>query len=159
MASSHVHNMWKYTQIFPAAYLARKESGGIEEYLDLYNVSSVFAHEAEWIEYFSHRSEQYEKVWHGGKFDLFLRRGYSSNYLLEGDASILEVMQNGVRLKMNSQSAVIKFTYYSFLEAPPCKVTPFEVSESIKFVKLAECPIGSEVTLKAGSVLRRIGLR
>lgn len=157
MASSQVHNLWRYKQIFPEEFLARGDQG-IQEYLDLYNIGAVFAHEKEWRDYFSARPEKYSKVFHTGRFDLFTRTGFQSNYIVDGEAQIISQDLNGVRIKINSSSVIIKFNYYNFLEAAPCKVEAHQSSPSVKLVKLVECPVGSDISLKAGSLLKRIGL-
>jgi len=155
MASSPVHNLWNYRQIFPREYLLR-EDAGIDDYLNLYNVSAVMAHEPEWRNYFLKRPAQFKEVWNGESFKMFERIGYQSSYFLEGSGELLAQTENQVRLKLHSAEAVIKFNYFPFLKSSACKLSAKNVSESVSLIQLRDCPLESEVIIDSVGPLERI---
>lgn len=154
MASSFVHNLWHYTQIFPYEYIERQEAG-IEEYLDLYNVTAVFAHEPEWRRYFSERSDSYQEVWRGEKFILY-RRKSTPTYLLHGEGEVKQ-SENKVIVVPKSDRVVLKFNYLPFLRASGCRIAPHTLSESVTFIELTHCPINTSVEIEADIPWKRIG--
>ena len=156
IASSQVHNLWWYTQVFPREYIARKWSGGIEEYLDLLNVSVVVAHEPEWRHYFLQQPEKYELQWKEGRFKLFTRHNFVSDYFLEGQGEILSQDVNALRLKLKTKDAVIKFKYLDFLQSTACDINKHEVSENVKFIKLTNCPIEKQIRIWSNPPYRRV---
>ena len=54
IASSHLHNLWQYTQVFPEIVMKGGDKAR-SEYLDLLNVTMVAAHEPSWQDYFLSR--------------------------------------------------------------------------------------------------------
>jgi hypothetical protein len=155
MASSHVHNLWRYRQIFPKSYISRGDAG-IEDYMDTYNVTSVVAHEKQWRDYFKQHSGQYSQVYHDGRFLMFSRHKDAGGYFLTGRGSILEQSSNHVTLHVDSTDAVVKFNYFPFLKSSGCKIEPFEAAEEVTLIKLTACQPGSTVTISAGSAWSRV---
>ncbi|MCO6431936.1 MAG: hypothetical protein J5J00_13840 [Deltaproteobacteria bacterium] len=158
MASSHVHNVWRYKQIVPAFFMSRIESGGVEEYLDLYNVESVAAHEKFWHDYFTARPEMYSPVWKGEKFEIFKRLNFSGSYVHEGQADSLSVTSNEIKFIARTPNIVLKYNYLPFVTASHCKVAAKEVAPLIDFIELTECPIGEEISVHSVSPLKRLQL-
>lgn len=153
IASSFVHNLWHYTQVFPFEYIKENKSG-IERYLDLYNVTAVFAHEPEWRRYFS-SNEKYQEVWRGERFILYTRQTTPS-YLLEGEGEVMQ-QDNKVIVTPRSERLVLKFNYLPFLKSSACKLSPHRISESVTFIELSECPLATPVTIEADTPWKRIG--
>jgi hypothetical protein len=156
MASSPVHNLWWYTDVIPEEY-RKKGPSGIEEYLDLYNVSLVIAHERVWKNYFRNSSFRYEEVEIIGSFVLFKRTGSPNSYFLEGKGNILSQKGNGIDLILESESAILRFNYYPFLEAPSCKkISSHTVSDTVHFINVESCKTHVPITIKSTSPLRRV---
>lgn len=158
VASSHVHNVWRYRQVFPAEFLQMEARGenGVKKYLDLFNAGHVFAHEPEWLTYFSSRPEEYLSVWQSGKFTLFKRLDFEATYFLEGRGEILSQNTSSIRLKLQTPNATIKFTHFDFLTADTCRIMPHEVGEGINFIKLADCPVNEEIVIKSVILPKRL---
>ena len=155
IASGEVHRHWRYTQVFPKPFIARGDEG-IAEYLDLYNVTAVFAHEREWREYFYERPESYRVVWKQGLFHLFERTRYVSNYFLEGSGEILGQSSNTVSLRLGSPRAVLKFNYFPFLRSSQCEVRGFPAATGVTFVELTDCPVGETIELASTNPVSRL---
>lgn len=146
-ASSPVHNYWHYKDATPESYLKRGIPG-IEEYLDLLNATAVITYEPTWLAVFSSDTNRYRKAWQGRRFTLFERNIPNPTYFLEGKGEILSQSTSEVRLRLESETAVIKFNYFSFLEAPGCTVSPERISEDVTFVRLSDCSSKDEVVLR-----------
>jgi len=56
---------------------------------------------------------------------------------------------------LKDPAAVIKFTYFPFLQATACKLSEENISEHVKFIKLTECPINQEITISAKNAIQR----
>jgi hypothetical protein len=155
IASSFVHNLWRYTQIVPKDFLSRGEQG-IEEYFDLYNVSSVFAHEPPWRQYFNRRPDRYREVARANGFIMYQRTSHTSSWFHQGSGELTHFDDRSVRVKLESPSAVLKFNYFPFLESTGCSITPFSAGESVSLIQLSNCPVGEEIVIRAGSPWRRV---
>jgi len=155
MASSPFHNLWKYRQIFPQSFMERKNNGGIEEYLNLYNVTAVTAHEREWREYFSAKPELYTQLWKEGRFTLFTRNNIHPSFVLKGQAEVIAT-DHSIQIIAYSDEVVLKFNYFPFLSASACELSVEKIAPEVNFIKLSKCPIGQTVTIKAGSVWERV---
>jgi len=158
MASSPFHNLWSYRQIFPKSFIERKESAGIEEYLDLYNVSAVLAHERSWLHYFSSKPEKYQPAWHQDKFTLFVRTTSPASYYIQGSGQEPEVRSNSIVLKPTTSEVVLRFNYFPFLKSSSCIISGQQVALEVSFIKLSQCTPGSEVIISSVGALSRIGL-
>lgn len=155
IASSYAHDKWRYEQVFPKYFIERKDEG-IRRYLDLYNVTAVFAHERMWREYFKARPTEYVEVWREGRFTLFQRQQLSTSYFLEGAGEVVTQRSNAVVFRLTTPDAVMKFNYFPFVEVSGCSVSPAEVDGGIRFIKLSGCPLGTELTLKSVGPLTRL---
>ena len=155
VASRYQHDRWKYTDVVPLEYRERGESG-INEYLDLMNVSLIVTHERFWREWFSKRPALYSRVWKSENFVLFTRNRYVPNYFLEGNGKILDQHEGVIRLWMDTPEAVIKFNYLPFLVSDRCRITKHPTSLTEQFIRIDGCEPGTTVTIKAGNPLRRI---
>ncbi len=155
IASSPFHNKWRYEQVFPKSFIERGDSG-IREYLDLMNVSAVFAHEREWREYFTERPGEYMRVWSGAGFVLFERIGFQSNYLLEGMGEVVAQTSNSLRVRADSSELTLKFTYFPFLASSDCHMSPQSVAPEVTFIHLSDCVPGTEVTIQSVAPWERV---
>ncbi|RMG39560.1 MAG: hypothetical protein D6719_13140 [Candidatus Dadabacteria bacterium] len=158
MASSYVHNLWRYKQLFPHSFINRRLEG-IEEYLDLYNVSAIFAHERRWKKFFTNHPEKFVRVATEGRFHLFVRKDFKSSYFLKGQGKVLQQNSNSVTLKLKSKDAVIKYNYFPFLEATGCAVKPYQAAPEVVLVELENCPLNRTITLKSMPAYRRLLFR
>ena len=155
IASSHVHNIWWYTDVIPTEFRSRKDEG-VEEYFDFYNISTVFAHEPFWRKYFDSRKDEYKEVWRGGPFRLYKRLKFESNYFIEGTGEIINQGQDKLRLRVDSEQVIIKFNYLPFLKSSHCEISGEAVSDSLTFIKLNNCTPGTTVTIDAKSGFIRV---
>ncbi|MDZ4785320.1 MAG: hypothetical protein SGJ02_04505 [bacterium] len=154
ITSAYYHTQWWYTDVIPESF--RKEGlAGVQKFQDFYNVSAVIAHEPTWKKFFRSHPDQFQLVWQSGKFELFKRLGYLSNYFLEGSGEISKITNHNISLRLNSDSAVIKFTYFPFLTATDCELSFFEAFSGNKFIKLSNCPIGKEIKIESLSPWQR----
>ena len=158
IASSYLHNLWKYKQVFPKEYISRKDEG-IEEYLDVYNVENIFAHERKWREYFYSRPEKYTPIWKEGLFHMFKRNNFKSNYFLEGAGVLTNQNLNSISIRPSTKDVVLKFNYFPFLQSSSCKISPFEKSENVRLIKLSNCTPGKEVVINSVSAFKRTFLK
>ncbi|MCB0333467.1 MAG: hypothetical protein KDD55_08195, partial [Bdellovibrionales bacterium] len=148
VASSPVHNMWKYQQVFPKEFLARGNEG-IQEYLDVYNVSLVLTHEKRWREKFLADPEHFQEIWRSKDFVLFQRTTFPQSYFLQGKGEVLKQTSHSVTLRVDTTSVVLKFHYLPFLKSSQCSIKPYAVSSDISFIQLDHCASGSTLTLEA----------
>lgn len=155
IASSPVHDLWRYTQVFPGPYLERKDEG-IDEYLNMYNVTAVMAHERQWREYFQQRPNDFKEVWHEGRFTLFERVGAVASYFLDGTGQIFDQTSSSITVTLKSNAAILKFNYFPFLIASGCSISGEPKSGGINLIKLTDCLPDAPITIKAMSPLQRL---
>jgi hypothetical protein len=155
IASSFVHNRWSYQQIIPKEFL-EKDDAGIKEYLDLVNASSVIAHERSWREYFLNHPADYTQVWAAVPFMMFKRNSPAPGYFLEGSGTVNSQSTNSVKFTLDKPDAVLKFNYFPFIAVEGCDVAPENVSESLAFIRVSNCPTGKELTLESRGAWWRI---
>lgn len=155
LASSPFHDQWRYKEIFPTAVVDGGDSA-IDSFLDLMNVTLVFAHEERWQKYFTSRPGEFERIGNNDHFWAFRRKNYRSDYFLQGVGEIIEQTSNSVTLTTTTSDAVIKFSYFNFLESTNCELNPFEAAPNIKFIKLSHCRVGEEIRIHALGPLDRV---
>lgn len=155
IASSYAHNIWRYEQPIPASFLEQGDSG-ITRFFDLMNVTVVMAHEPQWRKYLLDRPQYYTLKEHHKDFMIFERLGYTSSYIVEGEARELSQDSSSVTLTPISQRIVLKFKYFPFLTASHCKVSPFQVSPDLQLIELSECRIGEVTRVESVSPLGRL---
>lgn len=155
VASRYQHDRWEYTDIVPEEYRKRGE-GGIEEYLNQMNVSLVVTHDRFWRQWYSKRPHLYRREWSEENFVSFSRVNYKPTYFLNGNGEILSQDKGLIKVRINSSDAVIKFHYYPFLSSDTCKISPFNISSTIQFIKIENCPPDKIVTIKAKGPFSRL---
>ena len=107
-AHYYYHSRWETIDPIPKSF-RKSGSKGVEEFLDLLNVTSVVAFRREWIDY-CRKSPSYQEVYRSGKFHVFTRRAPTDNYFLEGDGSI-ETLKDGFEVTAKTSRVVVKFRY------------------------------------------------
>jgi hypothetical protein len=155
IASSYAHNIWRYEQPIPQELLARGDDG-IREYLDLINATLVVAHEPVWIERFKNKPREFQQIWRGESFFIFKRLNYSPSYTASGAISDLTFTSNSINFIPQSDSVLLKFRHFPFVEATSCKITPERSAAGFNFISLTQCTPGSPVTIRSVPPLRRI---
>ncbi len=153
VASSPVHNTWWYTDVIPDYY---KENNSVEEYFNIVNASIVIAHEEFWRGFFNSQPEKYRYIDEYGKFKLYKRINYQSNYFYQGEGSLEQENNNSLVVKLKTSDAVIKFNHYDFLTASACEMSPFQLDSGIALISLKNCPLQTEIKIKAVSAIQRI---
>lgn len=155
VASSPMHDTWRYRQVFPKSFLDREDQG-VQDYLDLMNATYVVAHEREWLRRLGGRPEQFELLTTIGRFAIFKRLNYQSNYFFKGSGTVLRQNTNSVVLRLNTPEATIKFRYFPFVEAVGCTVAPESVAPELALIKLSDCITGSEIRIRSRGIYRRL---
>ena len=155
VASSPFHNVWRYTQSIPRDYMNRGEAG-IEEYLDVLNITAVFAHERMWRDYFGSRPERYRQIWQGGRFVMYQRLQAPNSYILSGQGEFISQDSRSFRIRALSPLLLLSFRYFPFLKSSHCVLTPQRVSPELTLVALADCPVGAEVEVRSISPWQRL---
>ena len=160
IASSFVHNLWNYKQIFPDEFLTTGDTG-IKSYLDLYNVSHVIAHEDKWREYFYTRPNEYSFITKIGKFSIYKRLNFVSNYFLSGNGENVEQTENLFAFKAKTSEIVLKLNFFDFLEVKGCqKIEPVRFTKSVTFTKLTGCDLNENtndrVEIKMENIIKRV---
>lgn len=155
IATSYAHNIWQYTQPFPAIALQSKESG-IRDYLDLMNVSIVFAHEPDWINLFRRYPAEYREVYVGPKLHAFERISYQPTFFLQGDGRDYAFTSGSVTFTPTTERVVLKLKYFPFLKSTQCELKPFKAPYALEFIELTGCTPGAPVTIASASPLERL---
>jgi hypothetical protein len=155
VASSYAHNIWRYEQPIPEPLLSRGDSG-IREYLNLINASLVTAHEPTWIEYFRTRPNEYQQIWRGSDFFLFKRTNYSPSYTVTGELTDLTFTSSSISFTPSSESLVLKFRHFPFIEASSCELRSEPSSLGFNLISLSKCSPGTRVTIQSVSPVRRL---
>jgi len=105
-ASDFYHAKWSTSDPIPKRF-RDLGSEGVEEFLDLVNVSSVATARKEWVDY-CRKDPRYQEVYSGKHFTLFTRASESISWFLEGDGEI-EHLPDGIRVKPFTPEVVLKF--------------------------------------------------
>jgi hypothetical protein len=155
IASSQVHNLWHYKQIVPSEFLSKGDEG-IEQYFDLMNVTLVFAHENSWKRWFEERYERYKPVYDGDPFSGYIRLKARNSYFIEGDGSVTAQTNDEIVFTPTTTSGVLSFSWFPFLKASTCKLTPKDFGEEVTLIKFDECQPDKPVVIKSVSSINRI---
>jgi len=155
VASAPFHTLWKYTQVIPKSFIERGDIG-IEEYLTLMNSTSVVAHEREWRDYFSARPEKYTLVWREDRFSLFTRKDAVNAPFLEGKGSLIGKSTHSLRVRIDGESATLKYNYFPFLKSSGCTLSSADVAPEIRFIRLTGCTPGAEITIESEPPWKRV---
>jgi hypothetical protein len=141
MASDPIHRYWWRVDAIPESYRARGEAG-VEEYLNLFNVTEVFAHEQDWIAYFLSRPNSYQPLWEGGGFHYFRRSVTHPGYIQKGQARDLSQDSTSVSLIPETPEVILKFRYIHSLTATNCEVEPEVIEPEVALIRLTKCVPG-----------------
>jgi hypothetical protein len=156
MASSPVHNLWWYTDVIPEEY-RQKGPAGIEEFLDLYNVTVTIARERVWKDYFRNSSFRYDEIAVVGGFVIFRRNHAPESFFHKGSGKIVSQGAQGLTFTTSDDTVVLSFNYFPFLTVDTCSdISPYKVSDSVSFIALTGCSSEHPATVKSASGLRRI---
>jgi hypothetical protein len=155
IARSQVHDHWNYKELIPYEYLVRGDQG-IDQYLDLFNVSAVVTHRLsgpefrgrQWRTYYLGRPEQFRELWSNREFSIFERRSYQSNWTEQG--SVRAVVQNESGLSFTAESAeiVLRFRYQPFLQSTACQLSEAQFPGEVSLIRLTHCSPGQSVQIK-----------
>jgi len=156
IASSQVHNLWYYKQVFPMEVIDGGESAR-EEYLDIFNVSLVAAHEPYWIKKFR-KDSRYTSIKKYGKFWIFARDNFPESYIYSGQANITAIKNSSIELKAMSPKIVLRYRYFPWLTSNLCSIRPYRASFDVELIELRNCPVGSDVKIQSVSPLTRLKL-
>ena len=110
----YYHSRWMTIDPIPVSYRERGEDG-IEEFLDLLNVTAVVTFKREWARYCVN-SWRYKQVFHQGRFRVFTRRAPTDGYFYRGDGEVRQ-LSNGFEVTPQSNEVVVKFRYLPKLKA------------------------------------------
>lgn len=112
-ASHYYHIFWSSVDPIPEVYRQRG-ADGIEEFLNLMNVSSVVTFKKEWVQYCA-TQPQYREVFRAGRFRLFERRQIESGFFLSG-SGIVNRVPAGLQITPGSKELVLKYRYFPRLK-------------------------------------------
>ncbi|MCB0359235.1 MAG: hypothetical protein KDD44_06355, partial [Bdellovibrionales bacterium] len=108
-ASDFYHSRWSTVDPIPLAYRQRGRAG-VEEFLDLINVTSVVTFKREWLEY-CQADPRYQEVYRGGRFRLFTRDFPESTYFYEG-RGLRRRAKDGFSVVPETPTVVLKYRYH-----------------------------------------------
>ena len=155
IASSQVGDIWWYRDVIPPHFLKQGEAGK-KKFFDLMNVSGIFAHDHKQIRYFDRHPELYEKQWSNGKFTYYTRLGYEATYFLEGAGAVLQQSDTGMTVRLDTESAVLKFRYFPFLTSSACTLSEAVQEGELSFIQLSGCPLGTPVQIHSVNPITRV---
>lgn len=155
VASTPFHNLWWYTELIPPS-ISKQGTQSIEDYFDLLNASSVVANEGKWINYFDINRDKYELAAQIDQFSIYKRLNHNPTYFLKGNGEILEQNNNKIVFSLQQPDAVLKFSYFPFLQVQGCKVSGEPVAGGKVFIRLSDCPTEEKLVLKARSGFARL---
>jgi hypothetical protein len=156
MASDPIHRYWQRVEAIPAEYRERGQDG-IEEYLDLFNVTVVFAHERDRIKYFRQHPERYQHVWKQRRFHAFVRKSQNqSGYFYRGSGEIKSQNVDHIVVVPNTPEVIVKFRYVPILESSNCAVSEARVGEGVSLIKLSGCVVGKPAIIRIKSIWKRV---
>jgi|GEM_PF-6003083 len=152
IASSHIHNLWHYKQVFPAQAL-REGRSGRERYLDLLNVSLVAAHEPFWQAQYRDDPE-YSFAARFGKLVFYLRNSFPDSYIHSGEAEILDTTSSKITLKAKTSNLTLR--YYPWLTARGCSISALPVGYGLELIALSDCITEEPIEIHSVSPFNRL---
>lgn len=156
VANYPFHQVWRYSEAVPP-YYQEKGLAGVEDYFDLMNADLLVVREPRWIQFMNDNREYYRLRGRERNFLFYSRRKADKNWFLEGTGEIIEKTSSGLKLQLKSDSAVIKFNYFPFLEAKGCSLEPRELPGNLTFIRIYGCTPGQKtVEIKSVPVYKRI---
>ena len=158
IASSPFHNVWKYTDVIPREFLSNDKiikDKLLEKYLKLQNVELIIAHDRNSKEYFL-KNSNFKEIFSIDKFKIFKYLKFNNSFLLSGNTNNIKIYENKISLTPISKEIILKFNYYPFLQSSNCKITNFRASDSLNFIKLYDCNVYENVTIKSKNAFLRV---
>ena len=155
IASSQVHNHWKYRDVIPSEFLGQGPEK-IEAFYDLLNVTGLVTTDRTWRGYLESLPDLYTRVWRERNFYIFKRNNHTNSYFLSGRGAVLEQNSHSVTVTLDTPDATIKFKYFPFLKASSCTISPAPVAEEITFITLNNCPINEPIVIESKPAYVRI---
>ncbi len=155
LASRYQHDRWTYVDVIPEEF----RKGGrksVYEFLDLHNISAVVTHDRFWRKWVEADRNSFRRVWSGPPFHLYQRQNFSSSYFLSGDGSIVSQEPDRVKLVLETPQAILKFNFVPHLQVVGCRVAPAQVSPSLRFISLSDCPVGEEISIQMAPPIDRL---
>ncbi len=121
-ASDYYHSRWSTVDPIPASF-RKRGSEGIEEFLDLVNVSAVVTFKREWLEYCRKHQDVYTEVYRGGRFRLFTRArrpelSGDAGYFYRGGGHVRR-LSDGFAVRPEGAEVVVKYRFHPMLTAYP----------------------------------------
>jgi len=156
VASSQVHNLWYYKQVFPAQAL-REGRSGRERYLDLLNVSVVAAHEPFWRAQFRDDPE-YAFAARFGKFAFYSRKNFPDSFVYSGEAEIVETTSSRITLHAKTSNVILRYRYYPWVTATGCSISALPAGYELELIALSDCTTAEPITIHSVSPLKRLSL-
>lgn len=158
IASSHAHTLWWYKDIIPNEFRKRGITG-VEEFLDLFDVEYVYAHELKWRSFFHSHDSLFEPVSHETQFELFRRKEYVPTRVLQGNAKEVREDESEVTLTPLTPSLVLKYRYFPFLTSSNCTLHPEPITEDITFLRLENCQVETPTRISSIPPWKRLFMR
>lgn len=134
-ASHYYHIFWSTVDPIPESYRQRGASG-IEEFLNLLNISSVVTFKKEWMQYCA-TQPNYREVFRVGRFRLFERSQVEPGFFLSGAGKVSRVPA-GLQVTPESKELVLKYRYFPKLKV---QVIPSEKRTEGKIEKVTLFPV------------------
>lgn len=155
VASSLFHNVWRYTELMPVAFL-REGERGFEDYFSKVNATVVIAHEKKWRTYFRNNPNRYTYLGTFGVFSVF-KRLHESNYFLEGSGQVQTQTSNAVTVTLSEPNALLSFQYFPFLISnSTCTLQGETITDKLTLIRLRNCPVNTAITINAKSGFKRL---
>ncbi len=120
IASHYFHARWSSIDPIPDSFRARGREG-IEEFLDLMNVTEVITFRKEWFAY-CQGDLSYVLRASLDRFHVFTRSRYTPTPLIEGDAEIVEATPGKLVIRPKTERVVLKYRYLPALRANTSEV-------------------------------------
>ena len=105
-AFDFTHAKWSSVDPIPLSYRKRGREG-IEEFLDLVNVTTVVTFRREWVRYCLADS-RYKEIFASGKLHVYQRETTTSAFL-RGEGSAKRIARDRIEVHLKTPSAVIKY--------------------------------------------------
>ena len=102
------HRSWNTGDPIPKVYRERGRAG-VEEFLDLMNVTAVVTFKREWYVY-CRDNPRYRQVFRDGRFRMFARKGPPEGFFVHGAGAVVE-RSDGFMLIPAADSIVLKFKW------------------------------------------------
>jgi len=144
----YYHYSWTSVDPMPLS-VRRGSDAGVEEFLDLLNVSSVITFDTTWRRY-AKRQKNYTEVYKSDRFRIYRRASAGLGPFLKGSGTV-ERTKDGLTVIPEAEEMVIKYRYFPSLTVDPAlaEISPMlayendlpnEKKEQIEFIRLHVSP-------------------